>query len=124
MLAMSVLDTILSMDKSQQWLTFLSSKGYLQHLVVSLVHDDPALQLLLAPSPDSLRALYLYESKMVSTRQPARPLPVHNGQYQTACAPSTSTSPKWSVPDTGMRMVSEFVFSKFSAIYFFFFFVM
>ena len=64
MLALSVLDIILSMDKFQQWLTFMTSKGYLQHLVDSLVHDDNQLQSLLGPNPQ-LRILYIYESKMV-----------------------------------------------------------
>ncbi|OWF55575.1 nuclear pore complex protein Nup205-like [Mizuhopecten yessoensis] len=63
MLALSVMDTILSMDKFQQWLTFLSSKGYLQHLVDSLLHDDEQLQTLLSQNPE-LRILYIYESKM------------------------------------------------------------
>ncbi|KAJ8314739.1 hypothetical protein KUTeg_006889 [Tegillarca granosa] len=63
MLALSVLDTILSMDKFQQWLNFMSSKGYLQHLIDSVLHDDQQLQRLLSPNPE-LRVLYIYESKM------------------------------------------------------------
>lgn len=65
MLALSVLDTILSMDKFQQWLNFMSSKGYLQHLIDSVLHEDQQLQRLLSPNPE-LRVLYIYESKMVS----------------------------------------------------------
>lgn len=64
MLALSVLDTILSMDKFQQWMTFMSSKGYLQHLVDSLLHDDQQLQTLLSATPQ-LRVLYIYLSKLV-----------------------------------------------------------
>lgn len=63
MLALSVLDTILSMDKFQQWMTFMSSKGYLQHLVDSLLHDDQQLQTLLSATPQ-LRLLYIYLSKL------------------------------------------------------------
>ncbi|XP_056015581.1 nuclear pore complex protein Nup205-like isoform X3 [Ostrea edulis] len=63
MLALSVLDTILSMDKFQQWMTFMSSKGYLQHLVDSLLHDDQQLQTLLSATPQ-LRVLYIYLSKL------------------------------------------------------------
>nr|XP_022290304.1 nuclear pore complex protein Nup205-like [Crassostrea virginica] len=63
MLALSVLDTILSMDKFQQWMTFMSSKGYLQHLVDSLLHDDQQLQTLLSPTPQ-LRVLYIHLSKL------------------------------------------------------------
>lgn len=65
MLALSVLDTILSMDKFQQWMTFMSSKGYLQHLVDSLLHDDQQLQTLLSPTPQ-LRVLYIHLSKLVT----------------------------------------------------------
>ncbi|XP_061177614.1 nuclear pore complex protein Nup205-like isoform X2 [Saccostrea echinata] len=63
MLALSVLDTILSMDKFQQWMTFMSSKGYLQHLVDSLLHDDQQLQTLVSATPQ-LRVLYIYLSKL------------------------------------------------------------
>ncbi|KAK3096434.1 hypothetical protein FSP39_000076 [Pinctada imbricata] len=63
MLALSVLDMILSMDKFQQWLTFMSSKGYLQHIIDSILHDDQHLQTLMEPNPE-LRTLYIYESKM------------------------------------------------------------
>ncbi|XP_062599346.1 nuclear pore complex protein Nup205-like [Saccostrea cucullata] len=66
MLALSVLDTILSMDKFQQWMTFLSSKGYLQHLVDSLLHDDQPLQTLVSPTPQ-LRVLYIYLSKLTES---------------------------------------------------------
>lgn len=59
-----MLDTILSMDKFQQWMTFMSSKGYLQHLVDSLLHDDQQLQTLLSATPQ-LRLLYIYLSKLV-----------------------------------------------------------
>ncbi|KAL5010671.1 hypothetical protein ScPMuIL_012976 [Solemya velum] len=64
MLALSVLDAVLSLDKFQQWLNFLSGKGYLQHLVDSVVQDDRELQALLTPTAAPLRALYIYESKM------------------------------------------------------------
>ncbi|XP_045195259.2 nuclear pore complex protein Nup205-like [Mercenaria mercenaria] len=64
MLALSVLDCILMMDKFNQWLTFISSKGYLQHLVDSLSADDDKLMSVLAGSVDNLKVLYLYESKL------------------------------------------------------------
>lgn len=53
------------MDKFNQWLTFVSSKGYLQHLVDSLSVDDDKLISVLAGSVDNLKVLYLYESKLV-----------------------------------------------------------
>ncbi|XP_052809828.1 nuclear pore complex protein Nup205-like [Mya arenaria] len=64
MLALSVLDCIVMMDKFSQWLSFLSSKGYLQHLIDSLSADDEKLMSVLAGGTHSLKVLYLYESKL------------------------------------------------------------
>jgi len=66
MLALSVLDCILQLDKFSQWLTFISSKGYLQHLVDSLSADDDQLMSVLTGNAENLKILYLFESKMVS----------------------------------------------------------
>lgn len=65
MLALALLDRIVSVDKQQQWLLYLSNSGYLKVLVDSLVEDDHTLQSLLTPQPPLLKALYTYESKMV-----------------------------------------------------------
>lgn len=65
MLALALLDRIVSVDKQQQWLLYLSNSGYLKVLVDSLVEDDRTLQSLLTPQPPLLKALYTYESKMV-----------------------------------------------------------
>lgn len=64
MLAFSLLDAIIDIDWQQRWLMFLNLKGYLRHMVESLVKDDESLQAMLDPSPEPLRALYIYESKM------------------------------------------------------------
>ncbi|XP_064627986.1 nuclear pore complex protein Nup205-like [Lineus longissimus] len=64
MLALSALDAIISADKSLTWLSFMQSKGYLQHLIDSLLHEDEKLQTMLSPNPEPLKALYIYESKM------------------------------------------------------------
>ncbi|KAH0510127.1 Nuclear pore complex protein Nup205 [Microtus ochrogaster] len=64
MLALALLDRIVSVDKHQQWLLYLSNSGYLKVLVDSLVEDDRTLQSLLTPQPPLLKALYTYESKM------------------------------------------------------------
>uniref|UniRef100_A0A8C9EXS3 Nucleoporin 205 n=1 Tax=Pavo cristatus TaxID=9049 RepID=A0A8C9EXS3_PAVCR len=64
MLALALLDRIVSVDKQQQWLLYLSNSGYLKVLVDSLVDDDLTLQSLLMPQPPLLKALYTYESKM------------------------------------------------------------
>ena len=66
MLALGVLDSMLTFDVTQQWLTYMSSKGYVQHIVDSLLQDDDELQAMLSPQPAPLKALYIYQSKMVS----------------------------------------------------------
>ena len=65
MLALAVLDRILSIDRQSQWLLYLCNSGYLRVLVESLRQDDGALQGLLTPQPPLLKPLYIYESKMV-----------------------------------------------------------
>lgn len=65
MLALALLDRIVSMDRQQQWLLYLSNSGYLKVLVDSLAQDDHILQNLLMPQSPGLKALCIYESKMV-----------------------------------------------------------
>uniref|UniRef100_A0A667ZZA5 Nucleoporin 205 n=1 Tax=Myripristis murdjan TaxID=586833 RepID=A0A667ZZA5_9TELE len=64
MLALAVLDRILSIDRQNQWLVYLCNSGYLRVLVESLRQDDATLQGLLTPQPPLLKPLYIYESKM------------------------------------------------------------
>ncbi|TRY95539.1 hypothetical protein DNTS_007040 [Danionella cerebrum] len=64
MLALAVLDRVLSIDRQCQWLLYLCNSGYLRVLVESLKQDDAALQTLLTPQPPLLKPLYMYESKM------------------------------------------------------------
>ncbi|XP_006633765.1 nuclear pore complex protein Nup205 [Lepisosteus oculatus] len=64
MLALAVLDRIISIDKQYQWLMYMSNSGYLRVLVESLQQDDLALQSVLTPQPPLLKPLYIYESKM------------------------------------------------------------
>lgn len=64
MLALAVLDRVLSIDRQCQWLVYLCNSGYLRVLVESLKQDDAALQTLLTPQPPLLKPLYIYESKM------------------------------------------------------------
>ncbi|XP_061773938.1 nuclear pore complex protein Nup205 isoform X1 [Nerophis ophidion] len=64
MLALAVLDRILSIDRQNQWLVYFCNSGYLRSLVESLRQDDTALQCLLTPQPPLLKPLYIYESKM------------------------------------------------------------
>lgn len=66
MLALACLDVILAEDRSGAWLSFITERGYLQHLVESLSTDDEQLQAMLLPQPEPLKSLYIFESKIVS----------------------------------------------------------
>ena len=68
MLALSLLDAMVAIDKQNVIVHFLANKGYLQHLVDSLLQDDPLLQTLLTPNgakpAAAAKALYIYEAKL------------------------------------------------------------
>ncbi|XP_076311365.1 nuclear pore complex protein Nup205 isoform X1 [Tachypleus tridentatus] len=64
MLALASLDTIISLDSQQILLNFMVSKGYLRHLIDSILKDDEELQKILTKTADSIKSLYIYESKM------------------------------------------------------------
>ncbi|PRD32161.1 UNVERIFIED_CONTAM: nuclear pore complex protein [Trichonephila clavipes] len=64
MLALAVLDVIVSLDTQQQWLAFLVSKGYLRHILDSLSKDDEELQNLFNKNSNTFRIFYVFESKM------------------------------------------------------------
>ena len=66
MLSLSLLDAVVRNDWKYVWLKFLSHHGYLHNLCTSLQWEDDGLKKMLDPVPEALRALYIYESKMVS----------------------------------------------------------
>ena len=67
MLSLALLDTVLRLDWHGVWLKFMSQRGYLQTLCASLQWEDDSLKKMLHPVPEALKALYIYESKMVSS---------------------------------------------------------
>lgn len=64
MLALSCLDKILELDCDNAWMIYLASRGYLKHMIDSLLESDNLLRCMLQPEPQTLRPLYLYEAKM------------------------------------------------------------
>jgi len=64
MLALSCLDKILELDCDNAWMIYLASRGYLKHMIDSLLESDNLLCCMLQPEPQTLRPLYLYEAKM------------------------------------------------------------
>ncbi|XP_034945477.1 nuclear pore complex protein Nup205 [Chelonus insularis] len=66
MLALSCLDKILELDCDNSWIIYLSSRGYLKHMIDSLLESDNLLRSILQPEPSTLRPLYLYEAKIAT----------------------------------------------------------
>lgn len=64
MLAMSSFNLLIMLNLQANWVTFLSSKGYLKHLIDSVLNSDTDLKQILETVPDTLRPIYLYETKM------------------------------------------------------------
>lgn len=64
MLALSCLDMVVELDSDISWINVLSSRGYMKFIIHSLLDSDKQLVALLSNNVKSLRALYVYESKM------------------------------------------------------------
>lgn len=64
MLALACLDVLVELDPHSNYIAYLSSRGYLKHVADSLLDSDSKLIAILEPGVVSLRALYVYESKM------------------------------------------------------------
>ena len=64
MLALSCIDLLLDIDNITQFIHFVSSRGYLAHIIDSLLKTDQKLCHVLDNHPENLKTLYVYESKM------------------------------------------------------------
>lgn len=64
MLAMSCIDMLLEMDPMITFIQFISRRGYLAHVVDSLMKTDQQLCHVLDVQPENMKALYVYEPKM------------------------------------------------------------
>lgn len=64
MLALSCIDMLLDIDSMVSFIQFISRRGYLAHLVDSLLKTDDQLCRVLETMPENMKALYVYESKM------------------------------------------------------------
>ena len=64
MLALSCIDMLLDIDSMVNFIHFISRRGYLAHLVDSLIKTDSQLCRILESVPENMKALYVYESKM------------------------------------------------------------
>jgi len=82
MLALSCLDKLIELDPHTSWVSFLSSRGYLKHLIDSLLDSERKLLSVLETVPATLRPLYLYESKMVSRAETMRSMKIGKFRYE------------------------------------------
>lgn len=64
MLAMSNVNKFISLKLQVNWVTFMATKGFLKYLIESILNSDNDLKAMLETVPDSLRAIYLYDTKM------------------------------------------------------------
>ncbi|XP_055585632.1 nuclear pore complex protein Nup205-like [Uranotaenia lowii] len=64
MLSLSCIDMLLDMDSMINVIQFISKRGYLTHLIDSLLKNDGRLCRILDNQPENMKALYVYESKM------------------------------------------------------------
>uniref|UniRef100_A0A8D8J666 Nuclear pore complex protein Nup205 n=1 Tax=Culex pipiens TaxID=7175 RepID=A0A8D8J666_CULPI len=64
MLALSCIDMLLDMDSLASVIQFISKRGYLAHLIDSLLKSDGRLCRILDKQPENMKALYVYESKL------------------------------------------------------------
>lgn len=64
MLALASINLLLDIDTMTQFINFISTRGYLAHLIDSLLKTDNRLQRILDAKPDNMKALYVYEAKM------------------------------------------------------------
>ncbi|XP_055616153.1 nuclear pore complex protein Nup205 [Toxorhynchites rutilus septentrionalis] len=64
MLALSCVDMLLDMDSMTNVIQFISKRGYLSHMIDSLLKNDVKLCRILDNQPENMKALYVYESKM------------------------------------------------------------
>jgi nuclear pore complex protein Nup205 len=64
MLALACIDLLLDIDNMTQFINFISTRGYLAHIIDSLLKTDQKLCRVLDHQPDNLKALYVYESQI------------------------------------------------------------
>lgn len=64
MLGLSCLNKIIELDYDSLWICYLSSRGYLKHMIDGLLESDNLLRCMLQSNPLTMRPLYLYAAKM------------------------------------------------------------
>ena len=63
-LALGLLDQLISLDKKGTWMWYVSREGYLKHIIEMLSSEDNELLNMLSPQQAHSKILFTYESKM------------------------------------------------------------
>ncbi|KAF7266032.1 hypothetical protein GWI33_020609 [Rhynchophorus ferrugineus] len=64
-LAMSSFSHLMTMTGNVNWIIYLSSKGYLKHIIQGILESDSDLRTMLEPGAENIKPLYLYLAKML-----------------------------------------------------------
>lgn len=64
MSAMACINFLLEIDCTSTFLNFIVNRGYLTHIIESLIKSDDELCTILNNIPENMKCLYVYESKM------------------------------------------------------------
>ena len=62
--AFSLLDILMKYDRKQEWLLRIFNSGFLANYLNDIKTEESELMKLLTPNPESLKILYVYESKL------------------------------------------------------------
>ncbi|XP_017786279.1 PREDICTED: nuclear pore complex protein Nup205 [Nicrophorus vespilloides] len=64
MLAMSCFGLLIGLNGNVSWISYAAGRGYLKHIVDGILKSDSDLRATLEPSPENIKAIYIYEAKM------------------------------------------------------------
>ncbi|XP_030766141.1 nuclear pore complex protein Nup205 [Sitophilus oryzae] len=64
-LAMSSYSHLMTMTGNVQFIIYLSGKGYLKHIIQSILDSDKDLRTMLEPGAETIKPMYLYLAKML-----------------------------------------------------------
>lgn len=64
-LAMSSFSHLMTLSGNVNWILYMSGKGYLKHIIQSILDSDNELRNMLEPNTDNIKPLYLYLAKIL-----------------------------------------------------------
>ncbi|KAJ8957097.1 hypothetical protein NQ318_007312 [Aromia moschata] len=64
-LAMSCFSHLMTLSANIDWIMFMSGRGYLKHIIQSILESDTELKNMLEPQTETIKPLYLYMAKVL-----------------------------------------------------------